>query len=186
MTRLFTVGHGTLSRSQFGDVLDAAGVRRLVDVRRFPGSRRHPQFNRAEMAAWLPERGIRYRWDERLGGRRDAADDSPHVGLRHPQFRAYADHMASDDFRSAVDDLLRDVETAATAVMCAESVWWRCHRRLLADAAVLVHDHDVVHIFHDGRLAPHTPTDAARVVPAADGPDHLRYDVGANLALPET
>lgn len=185
MARLFTVGHGTLSQSQFGDVLDAAGVRRLVDVRRFPGSRRHPQFNRGEMAAWLPERDVQYRWDERLGGRREAADESPHVGLRHGQFRAYADHMTSDDFRYAVRDLLQEVETAATAVMCAESVWWRCHRRLLADAVTLLHDQDVVHLFHDGRLAAHVPTDAARVVTAADGADRLRYDVGANLALPE-
>lgn len=132
------------------------------------------------MAFWLPEAGVTYSWEPRLGGRRKPDPDSPHVALRSDQFRGYADHESSAEFRSAVDDLLDTAanEPGTVAVMCAESVWWRCHRMLLADVLVLLHGVEVAHLFHDGRLAPHKPLPAARVEGGA-----LVYDVGATPPL---
>jgi uncharacterized protein (DUF488 family) len=171
---LLTVGHGTLAAEAFVALVAGAGVERVVDVRSYPGSRRNPQFGREAMAAWLPEAGVAYDWAPDLGGRRKVVPGSPNVALRHEGFRAYADHMATPAFAAALDRLLAEVADPAgarTAVMCAESVWWRCHRRLLADAAVLLRQVPVLHLVHDGRLAPHAPTPAARV----DG-DRLVYD----------
>lgn len=155
MTMIHTVGHGTATAAEFADLLVAAGVTAVVDIRRYPGSRRHPQFGRDEMARWLPARGLGYRWVQALGGRRRPTPDSPNTGLRNAQFRAYADHMVDDDFRTAVADLLAWAEEDSVVVMCAESVWWRCHRRLLADHLVVVDNVAVTHLFHDGRDDPH-------------------------------
>jgi uncharacterized protein (DUF488 family) len=168
-----TVGHGTLPEDEFAALVTGAGIGLIVDVRSFPASRRHPQFRREAMERWLPDAGVAYRWEPRLGGRRRPRPDSPHGGLRVPAFRGYADHMETAEFGDAVDDLLAEAGTRSTAVMCAESVWWRCHRRLLADAAVLLRDAPVEHLFHDGRLDPHRPTPEARV----DG-RRLVYDGG--------
>lgn len=173
---LITVGHGTLPADDLAALLRDAGVDLLVDVRTHPGSRRNPQFNRGEIAEWLP---LPYRWEPRLGGRRDPVEDSEHVALEHPQFRAYADHMADEEFRAALSEVLEAARDRTVAVMCAESVWWRCHRRLLADAAVLLHEAEVRHLFHDGRIAPHTPMNVARIED-----DRLIYDVGADRELP--
>jgi uncharacterized protein (DUF488 family) len=177
--RLYTVGHGTLDSKAFVALLRTAGIAHVVDVRRYPGSRRNPQFGREPLAATLTAEGIAYRWEEALGGRRSAQPDSPNVGLRDKSFRAYADHMASAPFRTAVRDLIAEAADAPTAVLCAESVWWRCHRRLVADHAVLVERIPVMHLHHDGRLDPHLPTDAAR----RDGP-RVVYDVGVTPPLP--
>ena len=164
MPALRTVGHGTLSASAFGALVAAAGIERVVDVRRFPGSRRHPHFASEEMARWLPEHGLDYEWMPSLGGRRKRRPDSPNTGLHNAQFQAYADHMATTEFGAGVDDLLAAAAERCVAVMCAESVWWRCHRRLLADHLVLVNGWDVDHLMHDGRLSPHPVTPgAARV-----------------------
>lgn len=171
--RLTTVGHGTLGEEDFAALLRGAGIERLVDVRTAPGSRRNPQFARAQMERWLPAGGIAYRWEPGLGGRRRAQPGSPNVALRDEGFRGYADYMRTPPFGDALDAVLRDAGTAPTAVMCAESVWWRCHRRLLADAAVLLRDVDVVHLLHDGRLHPHRPTEGVR----REG-DLLVYDAG--------
>ena len=160
---LLTVGHGTLAADELISLLVGAGVRRLVDVRTAPGSRRHPHFGRAEMARWLPEAGITYRWERDLGGWRKAAPDSPNVVLRHAGFRGYADYMATPAFGAALDRLLVEAEAETTAAMCSESLWWRCHRRLLADAAVLVRGFDVTHLLHNGRLEDHRVTEGARV-----------------------
>jgi uncharacterized protein (DUF488 family) len=177
--RIYTVGHGTLSLEAFVELTNGAGLAGIVDVRSFPGSRRNPQFGKDEMGRWLPAAGIGYSWMVDLGGRRRPVVGSRHVALRHPSFRAYADHMETEAFVAAVDELLRS--TSATATMCSESVWWRCHRRLLADYLVLVRGVEVVHLMHDGRLTPHKLTDAVRV----DG-KHLVYDVGATPPLPRT
>lgn len=155
---LITIGHGTLPQGDFATLLADAAVARIVDVRRYPASRRNPHFRREAMAGWLAASGVAYRWDPRLGGRRQPAEKSPHLGLRDEAFRGYAHHMQSEEFQAALDELLAEAAEATTAVMCAESVWWRCHRRLIADAAVLLHDVTVLHLFHDGRLAPHIPT----------------------------
>jgi uncharacterized protein (DUF488 family) len=160
---LRTVGHGTLTADELARLVTGADVELLVDVRSFPASRRHPQFRREAMERWLPDAGVAYRWEPRLGGRRRPAPESPHGGLRVAAFRGYADHMETPEFRDALDALLTDVTARPTAVMCAESLWWRCHRRLLADAVVLVRGTPVEHLFHDGRLEAHRPTPEARV-----------------------
>lgn len=174
MEPIRTVGHGTLESEKFADLLASAGIAALIDVRRFPGSRRHPQFGRDAMATWLGERAIGYRWVEDLGGRRSVATDSPNVGLRNASFRGYADHMATDAFAAGVAEVLADADDGAVAVMCSEALWWRCHRRLLADHLVLVTGRGVEHLFHDGRLDLHHSTPEAR----RNG-DRVTYDVGA-------
>ncbi len=160
--RLLTVGHGTASRDEFTRLVRAAGIGLVVDVRSVPGSRRFPQFGRAEMQAWLPEAGIGYRSEPRLGGFRRPARDSPNVALRHAAFRGYADYMASDGFGEALAGLVTGARQQVTAIMCAETLWWRCHRRLIADAAVLQYQVSVWHLGQDGRLTPHQLTHGAR------------------------
>jgi uncharacterized protein (DUF488 family) len=176
---LVTVGHGVLAADELADLVRGAGVELLVDVRSYPGSRRHPQFGRDRMASWLPDAGVAYRWEPRLGGRRRARPDSVNVALRNEAFRGYADHMTSDEFRAGLDEVLASAGQVPTAVMCAESLWWRCHRRLLADAAVLVRGAAVRHLMHDGRLVVHPVTEGAR----PEG-DHVVYDVGGDIPLP--
>lgn len=169
---LLTVGHGTLAAEAFAALVGGAGIERVVDVRSYPGSRRHPHFGREAMADWLPAAGVAYEWDRDLGGRRRPSPASPHTALRHEGFRGYADHMDGPVFAAALDRLLAGLDDGpCTAVMCSESVWWRCHRRLLADATVLLRAVPVVHLGHDGRLGDHRPTDGVRV----DGP-RLVYD----------
>jgi uncharacterized protein (DUF488 family) len=153
-------------------LLRGAGVQRLVDVRSAPGSRRNPDSAREAMAGWLPEAGIGYRWEPRLGGWRKAASESPDVTLRNESFRSYAAHMRTPEFKDAVDDLLASAAEAQIAVMCAETVWWRCHRKLISDYLVLVRAVQVRHLMHDGKLPAHRPMAEARV---AEG-DVLIYD----------
>jgi len=160
---IYTVGHGAVAAEELAAILKQASVESVVDVRRYPGSRRHPQYERTAMAVWLQSYGIGYRWEERLGGRRRPSPDSINLGLRNAQFRAYADHMAGAEFRDAIADLLGASNEGRTAIMCSESVWWRCHRRLVADHLVLVESRPVVHIFHDGRTTAHEVTKGARL-----------------------
>lgn len=174
---IVTVGHGTASQQQLESLLIGAGVSSVVDVRRHPGSRRHPHVARDRLAARLPTVGVDYRWEERLGGRRGGVEGSPHTGLRHPSFRAYADHMGTPEFREAVGAVLAEARRRRVAVMCSESVWWRCHRRLIADHVTLLTDVPLRHLLHDGRLAEHHPTDVVRVEH-----DRLVYD-GAEPTL---
>jgi uncharacterized protein (DUF488 family) len=171
---LYTVGHGTASEDELVVVLRGAQVRSVVDVRRFPGSRRHPHVARDELERWLPEADIAYRWEERLGGRRRGVEGSQHTGLRDPSFRAYADHLGTEEFAAAIAAVLVEADQHPVAIMCSESVWWRCHRRLIADHVVLLAERAVRHLFHDGRLAAHQPTDVARVEAG-----RLVYDAGA-------
>jgi uncharacterized protein (DUF488 family) len=177
--RLLTVGHGTASAEELAALLTGAGVQRVVDVRTAPGSRRHPQFRREAMAGWLPAAGVAYRWEPELGGWRRPDPASVNHALRHPALRGYADHMRTPPFWVALDRLLAEAADASTAVLCSETLWWRCHRRLLADAAALTRGAEVVHLDHRGRLEPHRPTDGVR----RDG-DLLAYDVGATPPLP--
>ena len=159
---LRTLGHGRLGAGDFARLCTSVGIAVVVDVRRFPGSRRHPHFGRAEMEAWLAEHELEYRWMPALGGRRQPAPDSPNRALRNPQFQAYADHMATSEFREGCRELLDVAAREPVVLVCAESVWWRCHRRLLADHLVLVGGATVEHLLPDGRLDPHRPTPEAR------------------------
>ncbi len=177
---LITVGHGTLSQEELGDLLRGAGVEHIVDVRTAPGSRRHPHVARAALAEWLPDLGIGYTWEPRLGGWRKPAIDSPNIALRNGSFRGYADYMLTPAFWAALDDVLAQAGQARTAVMCSESVYWRCHRRLIADAVELGRQVGVLHLGHDGQSRPHRLTEGVR---AAEG--GLRYDVGVQLGLKE-
>jgi uncharacterized protein (DUF488 family) len=169
---LITIGHGTANQAELTGLLRGAGVARLVDVRRYPGSRAHPHVSREAMSDWLTSAAISYRWDERLGGRRRLPDESPDLWWRVPSFRAYAGHMRSAEFAEAATDLLTDLAAETTAIMCSESVWWRCHRRLIADLVTSVHGRTVVHLHHTGRTTEHPVADGARL--AADG--MLYYD----------
>jgi uncharacterized protein (DUF488 family) len=178
MATLYTVGHGTLPAEAFASLLDGAHVGRVVDIRSFPGSRHNPQFGREEMERWMPKAGLGYVWMGDLGGRRRAVAGSKHLALRHDGLRAYADYMETPAFLAAVGELWALAGSEPTGVMCSESMWWRCHRRLLADHLLLVRGITVVHLMHDGRLTPHAPTDGVRL---AD--DALAYDVGVTPPL---
>jgi uncharacterized protein (DUF488 family) len=160
---LLTVGHGPEDRARLGARLTAAGVVRVVDVRRFPGSRANPDVRREALEAWLPELGIGYRWEPRLGGRRRLPADAPvdDGWWTVAQFAAYAAHTRTPEFAAALDDLLAEAARDAVAAMCSESVWWRCHRRLVADVAVLGRGVPVTHLMPDGRLTPHRPSAGA-------------------------
>ncbi|RBY79777.1 DUF488 domain-containing protein [Geodermatophilus sp. TF02-6] len=160
---LLTVGHGADDRTRLGARLTAAGVGLVVDVRRFPGSRANPDVRREALEAWLPAAGIGYRWDARLGGRRRLPAGEPVADSwwTVAQFAAYAAHTRTPEFAAALDELLAETATATVAVMCSEYVWWRCHRRLVADVAVLGRGVPVTHLMPDGRLTPHTPSPGA-------------------------
>lgn len=167
------MGHGTATAEAFVDLLHRAGIVRIVDVRTVPRSRRFPWFGGEEMDRWLACAGIAYRWEKTLGGFRKPRPDSPHTALRVAAFRGYADHMGTDAFWAALDGVLGEVAEEPTAVMCSESLWWRCHRRLLADAASIVRGVEVLHLGHDGRTTRHRSTEGVR----RDG-DRLVYDAG--------
>ena len=152
---LLTFGHGDASAEQMISLLRSAGVSMLIDVRTAPGSRRHPHVARAELQRWLPEAGISYRWDKRLGGLRTPEPDSPDVAFAVNSLRGYAGHMRTPAFLTAVDQLLAPASARGAAVMCAESLWWRCHRRMLADFVTAVRGVPVRHLMHDGQLEEH-------------------------------
>lgn len=177
-TELLTVGHGTLDREGFADLLLTAEVQRLVDVRRYPGSRSNPAAQPAALREMTRSAGIEYRWDERLGGRRrldaDERAHNPDTWWRVDQFRAYAAWTRSEDFRAGLAEVLDGIRERRTAVMCSEAVWWRCHRRLMADVALGEHGAPVLHLMHDGRLLVHELSEGART--SADG--RLVWDGG--------
>jgi uncharacterized protein (DUF488 family) len=156
-------------------------VTSLVDIRTAPGSRRNPHVARAELAQWLPAAGISYRWEQRLGGFRRTPPDSPDVVWRNDAFRGYAAHTRSPEFLAAIDEVLAGAAGQTTVVMCSESVWWRCHRRLVADFVTLARGVDVRHLMPDGRLAEHQPTAGVRL--RDDG--LLVYDAGQESLGPD-
>lgn len=132
-------------------------------MRRFPGSRRLPWFSREALAAALAGQGIEYRWLPALGGRRRPAPDSPNTAWRNPSFRGYADHLGSAEFAGGLGELLELAGRRPTAVMCAELLWWRCHRALIADV-LRARGHEVLHIVDEEHVAPHPYTAPARIV----------------------
>ena len=156
---IFTVGHSIRPQNELIAILEEARVKLLVDVRRFPGSRRHPQFGKEALSAGLAAAGIAYRHEPDLGGRREPQPDSPHTAWRVAGFRGYADHMASPEFRAALERLIAPPETP-TAVMCAEALPWKCHRQLIADALV-ARGIEVVHLLAAGQRQAHVLNPAA-------------------------
>jgi uncharacterized protein (DUF488 family) len=160
---LLTFGHSTAGRERIAGLLREAGVAAVVDVRIAPGSRRDPDLLRERLGGWLPAGGVGYRWEPALGGFRPLPADSPDVVWRNKSFRGYAAHTRSPEFVAAMDRLLGEAAEIRTAVMCSEAVWWRCHRRLIADFAVLARGVPVHHLMPDGRLTPHTPTPGVRL-----------------------
>jgi uncharacterized protein (DUF488 family) len=179
--RLWTVGHGRVAQDAFVALLSAHGITALVDVRRHPGSRRNPQYGRGQLEGWLPAAGIAYRWEPGMGGHREPAPGSAHTAITDPALRAYADHMATAEFGTCLAALAAQAAAQPTAVMCAEGDWRRCHRRFLADAAVLLGAVDVGHLRPDGSVEAHLVTPAARVAGGAVGSPPARtliYDGG--------
>jgi len=160
---ILTVGHSNHEEEDFLDLLRGAGVELIADVRRYPGSRRQPHFERTALAAVLLEAGIGYRWlGETLGGRRRPLPGSMNDAWESDQFRGYADHMGSDEFSAGLAELEGLGREQRVAVMCAEAWWIRCHRRLIADA-LTAHGWRVLHLGANGRLEQHELTDFAVV-----------------------
>lgn len=161
---LFTIGHSNHSREDFLNLLKQHAIEAVADVRRFPGSRKYPHFNQDELSQSLQDIGIEYLWIEELGGRRPKAKnfESPNTGLRNESFRNYADYMLTEDFREGIGKLAEIAAEKRTAILCAESVFWRCHRRLVSDF-VLAQGGRVQHIFPSGDSKPHSLTAEARV-----------------------
>lgn len=164
MATLFTIGHSTRTLAELIEALHAHGIKTLVDIRAFPMSRRLPHFNRENLEREMPAAGIRYVWMKALGGyRKQTRKDSPHTGLRNSSFRNYADYMLTGEFKSAIAELLKLAEQAPTAYMCAERVYFHCHRMLVSDY-LLAHGHEVKHIDAAGPVRAHRLTPEARLV----------------------
>jgi len=160
---LWTIGHSTRGWEEFLALLATQRIEAIADVRRFPGSRRYPWFAGETMAANLPAAGIDYLWLPQLGGRRRVQPGSPNGGWRNASFQGYADHLYSAEFAEGLEQLLQLAVRRRTAVMCAEAVWWRCHRRLIADV-LTERGIPVLHILDAGHVQPHALTGNARVV----------------------
>jgi uncharacterized protein (DUF488 family) len=161
--RIWTVGHSTRSAEELVRILMAHEISTLVDVRTFPGSRRYPQFNKSALSESLASAEIVYKHEPRLGGRRTPRKDSHNTAWQNAQFRGYADHMETDEFANGIKELLELARESQTAVMCAEAVWWRCHRSLIADYLKAA-GHTVIHIIDEKKIQEHPFTSAARIV----------------------
>ena len=166
MGTVHTIGHSTRTAEELIGLLRAYGVRVLVDVRRFPASRRHPHFGREVLGRTLEAAGVEYVHEEALGGRRAVEPQSINVGWRNRSFRGYADYMGTPPFAAALERLESRAAGKGTAILCAEAVPWRCHRGLIADALV-ARGHDVFHILGPDDARPHVMHEHARV--RADG-----------------
>lgn len=167
VARIWTAGHSTRSLEEFLELLAGPGIELVADVRRYPGSRRHPQFGRERLEAGLAAAGVAYRHLPALGGRRSPDPESPNTAWRNAAFRAYADHLGSAEFAAGLEELETAARERRTAVVCAEAVPWRCHRRLIADA-LTVRGWEVVHLLAPGReevhaLHPDAVVDGARI-----------------------
>jgi uncharacterized protein (DUF488 family) len=176
---LLTVGHGLLTIDELGRLLRGAGAMLLVDVRAYPTSRRNLDARRGRLAEGLGTFGITYRWEPRLGGRRSATPEVTDPALTDLSLRAYAAHMRSPEFRSAMGELLAEADRHTVAILCAEGDPRRCHRSLVADHVTLMHGHEVLHLRHSGALDPHEPHPGAR-----RDEEGVHYDRGTPPPLP--
>lgn len=160
---VWTLGHSTREIDEFLSLVEAHDIELIADVRRFPSSRRLPQFGASALEGALGRRGVSYRWFPTLGGRRRPDPASTNLSWHHPAFRAYADHIASEEFANGLTELLMLAPGLRTAVMCAEVLWWRCHRRIIADVLVSL-DVSVVHIRDASTVELHELVAPARLV----------------------
>lgn len=164
MAIVYTIGHSTRELSELISALQAHGVKTLADIRAFPMSRRLPYFNRESLEKALPQSGIAYVWMPALGGRRKRqARESPNTGLRNESFRNYADYMLTEEFQNGIEELLRLAENGPPAIMCAERVYFRCHRMLVSDY-LKAHGHEVLHIDNEKPARPHKLMPEARLI----------------------
>jgi uncharacterized protein (DUF488 family) len=161
--KLWTIGHSTRSADEFIEILRAHQIQTLGDVRSFPGSRRYPHFNKAALAHMLEAAGINYVHLAELGGRRRASPDSRNTAWKNSSFRGYADYMESDEFQKGINVLLELGRDKRIAVMCAEALWWRCHRSLIADF-LKAKGVEVTHILDAKHAETHPYTSAARII----------------------
>ena len=176
---IWTTGHSTRSVEDFIHILKAHEILTLVDVRSYPGSRRYPQFNKDNLAASLAANGIDYFHVRALGGRRKPLPDSPNTAWRNASFRGYADHMKSAEFKSGIAELLVIARENKSVIMCAEAIWWRCHRGLIADY-LKAKGTTVLHIVDAQHATSHPYTTAARVIDGQLsylGKNQLTFDV---------
>lgn len=163
VSTIWTIGHSTRALDAFLGLLAGHRLAAVADVRRFPGSRRYPQYAQAALGAALAAQGIAYRWLPALGGRRRPLPDSLNTAWRNASFRGYADYMGTPEFSRGLDELLDLAGRSRTTLMCAEATWWRCHRALIADE-LCVRGIEVVHILDAGHTAIHPYTAPARIV----------------------
>jgi uncharacterized protein (DUF488 family) len=162
--RIWTIGHSTRTIDAFISLLEEHGIRLLADVRSLPGSKRYPQFNKEALVNSLAKSGINYEHFPELGGRRKAQPESKNTAWRNASFRGYADYMETDEFYKGVKRLLNlGADTGATVIMCAEAVWWRCHRSLISDY-LKARGIEVMHILDANKTQLHPYTSAARIV----------------------
>ena len=162
--RIWTIGHSTRKIDIVLSLLQKNEIKLVADVRMYPGSKRYPQFGCEALAKSLGEAGIRYEHFPELGGRRKAKPNSKNTAWRNEMFRGYADYMETEDFREGIARLVDLAEkTGPTAIMCAEAVWWRCHRSLISDY-LKVCDVEVLHILDSNKVEPHPYTSAAKIV----------------------
>jgi uncharacterized protein (DUF488 family) len=165
--RLWTIGHSTRKIEQFVSLLEENGIKLVVDVRSLPGSKRYPQFNKEALAQSLREHGIYYEHLPELGGRRKPRPDSRNTAWRNASFRGYADWMETEEFQKGIERLVDlTSKVGPAAIMCAEGVWWRCHRALISDY-LKVRGIEVIHIVDANKTEPHPYTSAARMVDGA-------------------
>jgi uncharacterized protein (DUF488 family) len=170
---LFTIGHSTHPIETFLALLGTPRISALADVRSYPSSRRWPQFNQTQLQRSLEEVGIGYRWCPALGGRRRSKRvDSPHSAWEHPAFRFYADYTETPEFETGLNELTQAASEVRTAIMCSEGLWWRCHRRIIADH-LTVRGWEVIHVMPDGKLTTHALAEFAIV-----NGDRIVYDGG--------
>lgn len=160
---LWTIGHSTRPLDEFLQLLAHYRIEQVVDVRSFPGSRKYPHYGKDALAQTLPRHGIDYAWLQSLGGRRRVMPDSPNGVWRNASFRGYADYMSTPEFAQGVDDLLRLAAAKRSAIMCAEAVWWRCHRSMISDA-LCARGVEVIHILDLSHAVSHPMTAPARIV----------------------
>jgi uncharacterized protein (DUF488 family) len=164
ISRIWTIGHSTRPIDIFISLLQQNGIKLVADVRMLPGSKRYPQFNKEALVDALDEAGIRYQHFPELGGRRKTRSDSKNTAWRNESFRGYADYMETDEFQRAIDRLVKLADgVGPTAIMCAEAVWWRCHRSLISDY-LKARGREVIHILDVNKTEPHPFTSAAKIV----------------------